>query len=115
MPRPTRDEMPAFYLSALEMDLLTLLFGRGLYSVEIEKALKEVCGRQQRFGSLYPTLRSMVKRGLLSARWGDEESEELSGPRRRYYTTTGLGARALQETDLRHQSLKGWTLVPEGG
>src|SRR5574341_316047 len=107
MPRPKREELPAFYLSALEMDLLNLLSGRELYSIEIEGKLKEVSGRHQRFGSLYPTLRNMEKRGLLSARWGDETPEERGGPRRRYYTTTGLGERALKETALRHQRLLG--------
>lgn len=114
MPRPRRDEMPAFYLSALEMDLLALLSSRELYSIEIEKELKEVSGRQRRYGSLYPTLRSMVKHGLLSARWGDEEPEDVSGPRRRYYKTTEIGLRALAETANRHKRL-GWIPATEGG
>jgi PadR family transcriptional regulator, regulatory protein PadR len=111
MPRPRREEMPAFYLSPLEVDLLQLLSGRQLYSVEIEQALKDSSGRLQRFGSLYPTLRGMVNRGLLSARWGDQEPEELGGPRRRYYTTTPLGMSALTETAKRHDRLKQWPLV----
>lgn len=120
MPRTKRDEMPNLHLSPLEEDLLTILSGgRELYSVEFERVLKEVCDRTQDFGSIYPTLRNLVKRGLLSARWGEETPEVPGGPRRRYYTITSPGADALKKAEDRRQALKnwsiGWTLAPEGG
>ena len=117
MPRTKRDKMPNLHLSPLEEDLLTILSsGRELYSVEFERVLKEVCGRTQDFGSIYPTLRNMVKRGLLSARWGEETPEFPGGPRRRYYTITGPGTQALNEADLRRLRLKSWSwaLSPDG-
>ena len=115
MPRPRRDEMPALYLTTLEQELLSLLTGRELYSVEIERAFSEVVGRKRNFGSFYPTLRKLEKQGLLSARWGDEEPEERGGPRRRYYKTTVLGADALKEAQRRREDLRDWKLAPEGG
>ena len=115
MSRPRRDEMPALYLTTLEQELLSLLSGRELYSVQIERAFKEVLGRKRNFGSFYPTLRKLEKQGLLSAQWGDEAPEDRGGPRRRYYTVTGLGAQALSEAELRRQRLRKWALALEGG
>jgi DNA-binding PadR family transcriptional regulator len=107
--------MPALYLTTLEQELLTLLSGRELYSVQIERAFREVLKRKRNFGSFYPTLRKLEKQGLLDARWGDEEPEERGGPRRRYYKTSGLGEKALQEAENDLQLLRRFTLAPEGG
>ena len=116
MPRTKRDDMPNLHLSPLEEDLLTILSGsRELYSVEFERVLKEVCGRTQDFGSIYPTLRNMVKRGLLSTRWGEETPEVPGGPRRRYYRITDPGREALRLAEDRRLRLKDWALAPEGG
>lgn len=115
MPRPRRDEMPELHISKLEEELLILLTGRELYSIEIEGAFKEVLRRERNFGSFYPTLRSLEKRGLISGRWGDEEPGDRFGPRRRYYKVTPLGAEALREADFRRQGLRDWKLAREGG
>jgi PadR family transcriptional regulator, regulatory protein PadR len=113
MPRPKREEMPELYLSPLEGDLLTLMVGRKFYSVEIERALKEVCGRNRSFGSIYPTLRGLEKRGLIDGEWGDDDPGDYRGPRRRYYTTNGLGEKALKEEATRRHKLTKWPLIPE--
>jgi DNA-binding PadR family transcriptional regulator len=107
--------MPVLYLTALEEDLLRLLTERELYPLEIEQAFKDVCGRQRNFGSFYPTLRKLENRGLLSSRWGDDLPEERTGPRRRYYKVTGLGAEALREADKRRLRLTEWALSPNKG
>jgi DNA-binding PadR family transcriptional regulator len=111
MSRPRRDEMPDLSTSPLELDLLALCKDRSFYSREIEQALKEVSGRKRRFGSLYPTLHHLEKRGLLSAHWGDEPREERGGPRRRYYTTTDRGVQALNDAMTRLDRLAEWTLT----
>ena len=119
MSRTKRDDMPSLHLSPLEEDLLTILNGHELYSIQIERILQKECGRKQDFGSIYPTLRNLLKRGFLSARWGEETPDVPGGPRRRYYTLIGLGARALEEAEKRRHRLKNWTkdwtLAPEGG
>jgi PadR family transcriptional regulator, regulatory protein PadR len=115
MPRPRRDEMPEFYLTTLEEELLTLLFRRELYSVQIERAFSDVLSRKRKFGSFYPTLRKLEKQGLLEARWGDEEPEDRGGPRRRYYKTSAHGERALEKAEYYRRQLRSWKLALEGG
>ena len=44
-------------------------------------------------GTVYPALRRLERQGLLRARW----VEVRDGPRRRYYTPTQTGERALAE------------------
>jgi len=107
--------MPEFYLTTLEEELLTLLFRRELYSVQIERAFSDVLNRKRKFGSFYPTLRKLEKQGLLEAQWGDEEPEDRGGPRRRYYKTSALGEKSLEQAEVNRQRLRGWQLAPEGG
>ena len=94
----------AITLSALEEDLLTLLYQRSLYGLEFINAIKEASGgtRDLGFGSLYPTLARLEKQNLVTCRWGDEQS----GPRRKYYEITPLGRKALEETWRFRQALR---------
>lgn len=49
-------------------------------------------------GTVYPTLGRLERRGLVAARWEEEaKAEEEGRPRRRYYTLTAEGTRALSE------------------
>ncbi len=95
-------------LTPLEEDLLTLMIGKELYGLQIIKAIQEAEGRKVSFSSLYPTLHRLEAKGYLEARWGDEMPEERENARRRYYRATGLGERALRETQLRRQNLAAW-------
>ena len=100
-------------LSALEEDLLTAIRGHpeGIYGLDllsqINTANKKLKRRQIGVGSLYPALKRMEKQGLVKARWGedDEASEVSGGARRRYYSITGLGTSALENTWLYRQQL----------
>ncbi|MBD1865205.1 MULTISPECIES: PadR family transcriptional regulator [Trichocoleus] len=97
-------------LSALEEDLLTVLFGKELYGLQVMNAMNAASqGRRQiGFGSLYPTLHRLNKKGLVQARWGDETDEEAGGARRKYYKLTGLGEQVLRETQEYRAHLAGW-------
>ncbi|MBW4490348.1 MAG: PadR family transcriptional regulator [Trichocoleus desertorum ATA4-8-CV12] len=97
-------------LSALEEDLLTVLLGKELYGLQVMNAMNEARqGRRQiGFGSLYPTLHRLDKKGLVKARWGDEADEEAGGARRKYYKLTGLGEKVLKETQEYRAYLAGW-------
>lgn len=54
-------------------------------------------------GTLYPILERLEEAGWISGEWGDDSS----GPRRRYYTLTGEGAREASAAVLkRWQSTK---------
>lgn len=86
-------------VSATEMlVLLGLAKVRESYGRELVHAIESLPnGRRLTFGTLYPTLHRMEKRGLVQGRWGDE-SEVREGARRRYYTLTAEGLRAFHET-----------------
>ncbi len=49
-------------------------------------------------GTVYPTLSRLEDRGLVEARWEDDQIAQREGrPRRRYYQITPAGAAALAE------------------
>jgi DNA-binding PadR family transcriptional regulator len=83
-------------LSAIDEDILTALLGRELYGLEILDVLNNGRPIPIGFGSLYPVLNRLEKKGLVKWHWGDE-SEETGGARRKYYKVTALGERTLRE------------------
>jgi PadR family transcriptional regulator, regulatory protein PadR len=95
MPKKEK-ETEAVRLSAIDEDILTALLGRELYGLEILDELNPGRPITLSFGSLYPALNRLEKKGYLSWRWGDEQ-EGTGGARRKYYKVTGLGASALNE------------------
>jgi DNA-binding PadR family transcriptional regulator len=102
--KKTKDDL--LLLSALEQDLLTLLNFRSLYGLEFVTAFQEASQgkREIGFGSLYPTLARMEKKGLVTWRWGDEQK----GPRRKYYDITPYGKSVLQDTENLRKALGEW-------
>ena len=83
-------------LSAIDEDILTVLLGRELYGLEILDQLNlERPINPLKFGSLYPALNRLEKKGLVAWKWGDEV-DESGGARRKYYKVTGLGAKSLR-------------------
>ncbi|BAY96057.1 MULTISPECIES: PadR family transcriptional regulator [unclassified Tolypothrix] len=91
-----KHETDGVKLSALEEDILTLLRGLEMYGLEILDGLNDGRPIPIGFGSLYPTLNRLEKKGLVSWKWGDEQ-DETGGARRKYYKVTGLGANVLRE------------------
>jgi len=100
-------------LAPLEEDVLTVVLGRELYGLQIIRGFEEVSEGKRKigFGSLYPTLHKLEKKGFVESRWGDERPEERSGARRRYYRVTGLGEQALRETSKFRANLASWQPV----
>jgi len=90
-----KEEAKPIKLSAIDEDMLTVLLGRELYGLEILDNLNPKRPIPLSFGSLYPALNRLEKKGLIKWRWGDE-SEETGGARRKYYQVTGLGATTLR-------------------
>lgn len=88
-----KDQKPV-RISAIDEDVLTALLGRELYGLEILDQLNLDRPSELKFGSLYPALNRLQKKGLVSWQWGDEV-DESGGARRKYYKVTGLGARSL--------------------
>ncbi len=81
-------------LTHLERQLITALSERELYSLQIEQTVTELRGQKVRFGTLYPVLRSLEKRGFLTAWWKIGASPS---PKRRCYRATALGEQTLQK------------------
>lgn len=94
----------AIVLSELEKVLLTLLHDRSLYGLEFVNAIQKASNgrREVGFGSLYPTLTRMEKKGFVRWYWGDEQT----GPRRKYYDITPYGKEVLQEDWRFHEELR---------
>jgi PadR family transcriptional regulator, regulatory protein PadR len=88
------EEAEVARLSAIDEDVLTVLLGRELYGLEVLDELNPGRPIKLRFGSLYPALNRLEKKGFVTWRWGDE-MDESGGARRKYYKVTGLGASAL--------------------
>ncbi|ESA37278.1 transcriptional regulator [Leptolyngbya sp. Heron Island J] len=89
-----KDQKPV-RISAIDEDVLTVLMGRELYGLEILDQLNLGRPSELKFGSLYPALNRLEKKGLVSWQWGDEV-DESGGARRKYYKVTGLGVKSLR-------------------
>ena len=107
--RPRDAETP-LHLSPLEECVLTLLVQSELYGLEIIEAIQEATEGKRRigFGSLYPTLHKLEKRGLVQARWGEDTPEERQGARRKYYRISGVGETALEDAQRIRTQLALW-------
>ena len=87
-------------LTAIDQDILTVLLrAEERYGLEILECLnldrEKILGIELGFGSLYPALNRLEKKGLIEWRWGNED-EVSGGARRKYYKITGLGERSLK-------------------
>ena len=111
-----RKEEGTLDLTRQEENVLTVLRRHELYGPQIMKAVDEASEGKLKlgFGSLYPVLRSMERKGFVTARWGDETPEERGGARRKYYRISGLGERALNEADELRTNLATWQPAWEG-
>ncbi|MGK7899452.1 MAG: PadR family transcriptional regulator [Xenococcus sp. (in: cyanobacteria)] len=92
-------ELKPVKLSAIDEDVLTVLKVQGeQYGLEILDCLnldrEKILGIELGFGSLYPALNRLEKKGLIEWRWGDE-SEVSGGARRKYYKINALGLQSL--------------------
>ena len=110
----SRDETDGIKLSALEEDILTLMGTQEMYGLEVLGGLKKGRSISIGFGSLYPTLNRLEKKGLISWKWGNEQ-DETGGARRKYYVVTGLGQRVLQEVQYYRNQLKMRSMTGQPG
>lgn len=80
------------------------------YGLEIQRAINECSNGSESIsiGSLYPTLHSLEKKGLVSSRFGDETAEERGGARRRYYSLTSDGISAIKAIQEYQSALLTW-------
>ena len=97
-------------LTILEENILILLAGKQLYGLQIIDAFQEATKGKKKigFGSLYPTLHKLEKKGYIKSKWGEETPEERGGARRKYYTLSGLGEAALTRANKIRTNLEAW-------
>ena len=105
-------------LSSLEEDILTFMGNQKSYGLEIMEGLNEKRPIPIGFGSLYPTLNRLEKKGFISWKWGDEQ-DNTGGARRKYYQVTGIGANVLAKVQTYRKQLadraQQGPLTPQGG
>ncbi|MBD2305653.1 helix-turn-helix transcriptional regulator [Chroococcidiopsis sp. FACHB-1243] len=84
-----------------------------LYGLEIIEALEKGSGGKLKvsFGTLYPALRRLEKKGFVETRWGNEIPEERGGARRKYYRISAKGVSVLQEIGQIREELTKWQLA----
>ena len=93
-----------------EIVLLTVavLFDEA-YGVAIKKEIESHLGRNISVGAMQSALRRMEKKGYLKSRFG-EPTRERGGKRKRYFTVTPYGKKALEYAkDVR---LTLWNAIP---
>jgi DNA-binding PadR family transcriptional regulator len=99
---PKKNKEGVIVLSALELDLLTVLMGKELYGLELLERINEARSKVRMnklgIGSLYPTLKRMEEAGLIKGEFREPVAGEDS-PRRKYYQLLLEGEIAISRTD----------------
>ena len=96
---PLHGDPVANHLGEFEqLVLLTLLrLGASGYGVTVREELQRRAGRPVSLGTVYKTLVRLEAKGLVSAHIG-EPTRERGGRRKKHYTITLAGRRALQRS-----------------
>ena len=112
---PKKNQQGVIVLSALELDLLTVLRGEELYGLKlldrINHAREQVKMNKLGIGSLYPTLKRMETAGLIAGEFREPVAEEGS-PRRKYYKLLGEGEIAIIRTQAYRRLLEKEKIKP---
>jgi DNA-binding PadR family transcriptional regulator len=96
----------ADFLKLEELILLAIAGKSEIYGLEIATEIAKASEDkvQLNYGSLYPYLNRLEKKGYISSRW--EEENERKGARRKYYQITDKGTQSLDEATLIRQRLR---------
>ena len=87
--------------------VLSALSTKEMYGYEIIKEIKEASGHQLLLGSLYNTLKSLERKGLVTSYWSDDPS---AGGRRKYFKITASGSQVFSEEQMKLMSQWGAAL-----
>lgn len=92
---------------SIDILLLSLLVDADRYGYEITKKLRELSDEAYKMneGTLYPALKRLEKKEWVISYW----HQEMSGTRRKYYSLTETGRKALKEKLSHWQQL--WSLI----
>lgn len=98
-------------LGALEeLALLAVcILGDDAYGAEVQREIEDQSGRTVSLGAVHKSLYRLEEQGLLNSGMGGATAER-GGRRKRIFSVTGSGMRALQTVrDTRHRM---WSLMP---
>jgi DNA-binding PadR family transcriptional regulator len=100
-------------LGPFQQQLLYVLLrlGEQAYGKSIWEELEKRTGHSVAIGAVYSSLERLERKGFVSSRVGDP-TPERGGRAKRYYSITGAGARALQESERVLTSLRTLVIRP---
>ncbi|MFY0592800.1 PadR family transcriptional regulator [Roseivirga sp.] len=90
--------------------LLVVMLKEEAYGFAIRKALKEQANRTVTIGAVHGTVNRLEKKGFVESDMSDA-TEVRGGRRKRIFTVTASGKKALQKSQDVKVSL--WTQIPE--
>jgi PadR family transcriptional regulator PadR len=89
--------------------LVTASLADDAYGVTITQEIERLARRSAGFNTIHTTLQRLEEKGFISSKMGGATSER-GGRRKRYFTITPLGSRALKEAKELREKL--WKIVP---
>jgi len=93
-----------------EVVLLTVaILGEEAYGVTVTQEIEEKTGRSVGFSAVHTTLQRMEEKGFLSSTMGGATAER-GGRRKRFFTVTAFGRKALHEVKTIREDL--WNALP---
>ena len=93
-----------------EVVLLTVaILNEGAYGVTITQEIEQRSGRSVGFSTVHTTLQRLAEKGYLASQMGGATAER-GGRRKRFFTVTAAGRRALQEVKQVRTDL--WNALP---
>ena len=103
--------MGRFYLGELEeLILLTIaVISEPAYGVNISQELERQSGRGIDFSTVHTTLKRLEQKGFLQSEMGGATAER-GGRRKRLFSITAFGFRALRENQELRSKL--WSMIP---
>ena len=93
-----------------EVVLLTVaILDEGAYGVTVTQEIEQKTGRTVGFSTVHTTLQRLEEKGFLSSQMGGATAER-GGRRKRFFTVTASGRKALQEVKQVRADL--WNALP---
>ncbi|GAB2544203.1 PadR family transcriptional regulator [Spirosoma aerophilum] len=93
-----------------EVVLLTVaVLGDEAYGVTVTQEIEQRTGRTVGFSTVHTTLQRLAEKGFLSSEMGGATAER-GGRRKRFFSVTALGRKALQEVKQVREEL--WSALP---
>jgi PadR family transcriptional regulator PadR len=89
--------------------LVTASLQEDAYGVTITQEIEKQTGRKVGFNTVHTTLQRLEEKGFISSKMGGATNER-GGRRKRYFSITALGSRAIREVKELREKL--WKVLP---